>query len=106
MKARPVGSRTACEQRWRPPVSGSTPTASGRRRGGSTRGIPGTNQTLCGLSIHPARGCARFSHVDWLDVQPLTGRDADEVTDVCRRCAAGMGQRRDDRGWSRTNPRP
>ncbi len=66
---------------------------------------PGTNQTLCGLSIHRLR-LRRFSHVDWLDVQPLTGRDADEVTDVCRRCAAGMGQRRDEGGWSRTNPRP
>ena len=66
---------------------------------------PGTNQTLCGLSLHRSR-LLRFSHVDWLDVQPLTGRDADEVSDVCPRCAAAMGRRRDDRGWTRTNPRP
>ena len=66
---------------------------------------PGQNQTVCGLSLHRSN-LLRFSHVDWRDVQPLTGRDADEVTVVCRRCAAGMGQRRDDRRWTRTDPRP
>jgi len=66
---------------------------------------PGTNQTLCGLSLHRSR-LLRFSHVDWRDVQPDTGRAADEVADVCPRCAAGMGRRRDERRWTRTNPRP
>jgi hypothetical protein len=67
--------------------------------------VRGTNQTLCGLSLHRSQ-LLRFPHIDWLDAQPATGRDADEVAAVCHRCAAGMGQRRDERGWSRTNPRP
>jgi hypothetical protein len=67
--------------------------------------LRGTNQTLCGLSLHRSQ-LIRFPHVDWLDVQPATGRDADMVDTVCRRCAAAMGQRRDDRGWRRINPRP
>lgn len=66
---------------------------------------PGTNQTVCGLSLHRSR-LDRFSHVEWADVQPATGRDADQVSEVCRRCAAGMGQRRDGKSWTRTNPRP
>ena len=67
--------------------------------------VRGTNQTLCGLSLHKSQ-LLRFSHVDWADAQPATGRDADQVVEVCPRCAAGMGQRRDDRPWKRTNPRP
>jgi hypothetical protein len=67
--------------------------------------LPGTNQTLCGLSIKKSE-LTRFSHVDWLDVQPATGRDADRVRDVCPRCAAGMGRRRDTKPWTRTDPRP
>jgi hypothetical protein len=67
--------------------------------------LPGTNQTLCGVPTHKA-GLRRFSHIDWLDVQPATGRDADRVADVCPRCAAAMGRRRDTRPWTRSNPRP
>lgn len=67
--------------------------------------LPGTNQTMCGLSTDKSL-LRRFSHVDWLDAQPATGRDADRVTDVCHRCAAAMGQRRGTRAWTRTNPRP
>jgi hypothetical protein len=67
--------------------------------------VPGTNQTLCGLSTNKSR-LDRFSHVDWSDVQPATGRDADQVAEVCPRCAAAMGQRRDANRWTRTNPRP
>lgn len=67
--------------------------------------LPGTNQTVCGLSTSRSR-LARFPHVDWRDVQPLTGRDADLVSAVCRRCAAGMGRRRDERSWTRHAPRP
>jgi hypothetical protein len=66
---------------------------------------PGTNQTLCGLSTSRSR-LARFSHVEWADAQPATGRDADQVAEVCHRCAAAMGQRRDSRRWTRTDPRP
>lgn len=66
---------------------------------------PGTNQTLCGLSTHKSQ-LDRFAHVEWADVQPATGRDADRVSEVCRRCAAAMGQRRDAKPWTRTNPRP
>ena len=66
---------------------------------------PGTNQTLCGLPLARAR-LRRFPHVTWADVQPETGRDADEVRRVCPRCAAATGRRRDTRPWTRTDPRP
>jgi hypothetical protein len=64
----------------------------------------GTNQTLCGLQLSRS-GLRRFPHVDWVDVQPATGRDADRVSEVCARCAAAMGRRRDERPWTRHNPR-
>ena len=64
---------------------------------------PGTNQTLCGLSTTKSR-LGQFPHVDWVDVQPHTGRDADRVTEVCPRCASAMGQRRDTKPWTRPNP--
>jgi len=48
----------------------------------------------------------RFPHIQWVDVAPHTGRDADEVREVCRRCAAGMGARRDTVPWTRIDPRP
>ena len=67
--------------------------------------FPGTNQTVCGVPIKKAR-LGRFSHIDWLDVQPATGRDADQVTSVCRRCLAGTGHRRDEKPWTRADPRP
>ena len=67
--------------------------------------LPGTNQTLCGVPLSKA-GLMRFPHIQWADVQPATGRDADQVQEVCPRCAAGMGRRRDDKPWRRDNPRP
>jgi hypothetical protein len=67
--------------------------------------LPGTNQTLCGIPVKKAE-LYRFSHVEWSDVQPATGRDADRVTSVCRRCAAATGRRRDERPWTRRDPRP
>ena len=67
--------------------------------------VPRTNQTLCGVPLSKAR-LLRFPHVQWSDVQPATGRDADQVQEVCRRCAAGMGARRDEKPWRRTDPRP
>lgn len=67
--------------------------------------LRGTNQTLCGVPLSKAR-LHRFPHVQWVDAQPDTGRDADEVREVCRRCAAGMGEKRDSKPWTRTNPRP
>jgi hypothetical protein len=67
--------------------------------------LPRTNQTLCGLPLSKAQ-LLRFPHIQWVDVQPATGRDADMVQEVCRRCAAGMGVRRDDKPWKRVNPRP
>jgi hypothetical protein len=66
--------------------------------------LPGTNQTLCGLQLSRSR-LTRFPHVEWADVQPATGRDADRVLDVCPRCAAALGRRRDERPWRRENPR-
>jgi len=65
----------------------------------------GTNATVCRLQLS-RQGLARFPHVAWADVQPATGRDADAVTSVCRRCAAGTGARRDDKPWRRVDPRP
>lgn len=67
--------------------------------------VQGTNQTVCGLALG-REALQRFPHVSWADVQPATGRHADEVTHVCRRCAAGMGARRGERRWSRVDPRP
>jgi hypothetical protein len=67
--------------------------------------LQGTNQTLCGLQLSRSE-LIRFPHVQWVDVQPATGRDADRVHEVCPRCAAGMGDRRDDKPWRRTDPRP
>ena len=66
--------------------------------------LQGTNQTLCGLALKRSR-LDRFPHVDWLDVQPATGRDADKVAVVCYRCAAAMGRKRDSKPWTRTKRR-
>ncbi len=66
---------------------------------------PGTNATLCGLQLSRSR-LDRFPHVQWVDVQPATGRDADRVTEVCPSCAAAMGRKRDERPWKRVDPRP
>jgi len=67
--------------------------------------LAGTNQTLCGLPLRKAQ-LGRFPHIDWLDVQPATGRDADRVTAVCRRCNAATGHREKSRRWERVDPRP
>ena len=65
----------------------------------------GTNQTLCGLQLSRSR-LTRFAGTDWVEVQPATGAHADEVREVCPRCAAGMGARRDSKPWRRIDPRP
>ncbi|MCW2701166.1 MAG: hypothetical protein JWQ45_2701 [Blastococcus sp.] len=65
----------------------------------------GRNETVCRLALSRSR-LARFPHVSWADVQPESGRHAEEVQSVCRRCRAAQGPRRDERGWTRTNPRP
>ena len=65
----------------------------------------GRNETACGLSLSRSR-LVRFPHVSWADVQPESGRHAEEVQVVCHRCRAAMGARRDERGWTRTHPRP
>jgi hypothetical protein len=65
----------------------------------------GRNETVCGLSLHKSR-LGRFPHVSWEDAQPESGRHAEGVQEVCRRCRAGTGFRRDERGWTRSNPRP
>ena len=67
--------------------------------------LPGTNQTVCGLPLHRAQ-LRRFAGTSWADVQPATGAHADEVREVCRKCAAGMGEKRDSKPWTRRNPRP
>ncbi len=67
--------------------------------------LPGRNATACGLQLSRSQ-LVRFAGVDWADVQPESGRRAEAVASVCRRCAAAGGRRRDDRGWSRVDPRP
>ena len=67
--------------------------------------LPGTNQTLCSVPLSKAR-LLRFPHIDWADVQPSTGRDADRVSAVCARCAAATGRRRDEKPRRRVRPRP
>jgi len=66
---------------------------------------PGTNQSLCGLSLSRSQ-LIRFPHVDWPDIDPATGREADEVRRVCPRCDAAVNGRRGERRWTRTQPRP
>jgi hypothetical protein len=66
---------------------------------------PGRNETVWGLSLSKS-GLDRFPHVSWADVQPESGRHADAVQAVCRRCRAAQGARRDERSWTRTNPWP
>lgn len=66
---------------------------------------PGTNQTLCGLALSRSR-LVRFPGTDWVEVQPATGAHADAVQEVCRRCLAATGTRRDARPWTRHDPRP
>ena len=65
----------------------------------------GHNETVCGLSLSTSR-LTRFPHVGWADVQPESGRHAEEVQDGLPPVPGGMGARRDERGWTRTNPRP
>jgi hypothetical protein len=69
---------------------------------------PGHNQTSCGLALSRSQ-LLRFPHVEWADVQPATGRDADEVAAVCPRCLAATTPRHargTSRRWVRDNPRP
>lgn len=67
----------------------------------------GTNQTVCGLSLHRSR-LARFPHVAWPDTFPESGGAADRVQRICRRCASVAGRRGSDARprWQRTDPRP
>ncbi|MBI0296377.1 hypothetical protein JBE04_18385 [Streptomyces sp. PRKS01-29] len=67
----------------------------------------GTNQTLCGLSLHRSQ-LARFPGVEWTETLPESGGAADAIRRVCPRCAAAAGRGAPDarRGWQRRNPRP
>ena len=44
----------------------------------------GRNETVCGLSLSRS-GLRRFPHVSWADVQPESGRHAEEVTEFIER---------------------
>ncbi|MFC3350351.1 hypothetical protein ACFOOM_23600 [Streptomyces echinoruber] len=68
---------------------------------------PGTNQTVCGLSLHRSR-LTRLAGVEWRDVLPESGGAADAVRRVCPCCAATAGRPDPDarRTWRRVNPRP
>lgn len=93
------GAAVAATGRWTSPDGVRLPA------GTAHAWVPGTNQTVCGLALSREH-LGRFPHVPWVNVQPVTGVDADEVTELCRRCAAGTGARRKERRWTRTDPRP
>ncbi|GAA0476908.1 hypothetical protein GCM10009544_43630 [Streptomyces stramineus] len=69
--------------------------------------VPGTNQSVCGLSLHKSR-LLRFPHIVWPDVLPESGGAADRVQRVCPRCASVAGRRGSAAAppWRRVNPRP
>jgi len=96
---KPRDAAVAATDRWTDPDGHRSPA------GTVHAWIPRTNQTVCGLQLSRT-GLMRFPHIQWVDVAPHTGRDADEVREVCRRCAAGMGARRDTVPWTRIDPRP
>jgi hypothetical protein len=99
MTTRPRSAAVAASGRWRSPDGIRLPA------GEVHAWVQGTNQTVCGLALS-REPLERFPHVSWADVLPATGREADEVEHVCPRCAAGMGHRRGEKRWTRTNPRP
>jgi hypothetical protein len=66
---------------------------------------PGTNQTLCGLALSKSQ-LTTFPGTDWSEVQPATGAHADEVREVCFRCAAATVSSRAWLPWRRIDPRP
>jgi hypothetical protein len=94
-----MGAAVAASDTWRAPDGFRSPA------GEVHAWLPGTNQTLCGLQLSRT-GLKRLPHIDWVDAQPATGRDADRVTAVCRRCNAATGHRRDEKPWMRNDPRP
>lgn len=100
MRRRVRSAAVAATGRWTDPDDGVRAPA-----GEVHAWVPGTNQTVCGRALSRER-LERFPHIFWADAQPASGRYADEVTAVCRRCAAGMGARRDEKSWTRHNPRP
>jgi hypothetical protein len=72
-----------------------------RRPGGEVHAwTPGTNQALCGLALSRSR-LGRYPHVDWEDIRPESARHADEVRQVCPRCATGVRPRRPERRGQR-----
>jgi hypothetical protein len=66
--------------------------------------LPGTNQTVCGLALSRSR-LSTFPHVPFSDVYAVTGGTAEGIGHVCPRCAAATGVR-EQRRWTRRNPRP
>jgi hypothetical protein len=67
--------------------------------------LPGRNSTVCGLQLSRS-ALTRFADVSWDDAQPESGGRADAVAEICPRCSAASGRRRDDRPWRRRDPRP
>ncbi len=96
---RPRSAAVAASSRWTDPDGVRVPA------GDVHAWEPGRNETVCGLSLHRS-ALERFPHVRWADVQPASGRHADQVGRLCPRCAAGTGQRRDEKRWRRVDPRP
>jgi hypothetical protein len=96
---RPSTAAVVASGRWVDPDGARLPA------GSAHAWVVGTNQTLCGLSLHRSR-LERFPHVTWAAAQPESGGAADRVQWVCPRCAAAMGAQRDQRPWTRVDPRP
>ncbi|PRY14531.1 hypothetical protein [Kineococcus rhizosphaerae] len=65
----------------------------------------GNNATACGVPLRRA-GLIRFPHVDFADLDPLTGSSADAVRWTCPTCQAATGGRARGRSWVRMDPRP
>jgi hypothetical protein len=76
-----------------------------RQPGGEVHAwMPGMNQTQCGLALSRTR-LRRFPHVrfDFRATDVVTVED--QIRYICPRCVAATN-RRGERSWTRTAPRP
>ncbi|GAA0288285.1 hypothetical protein [Kineococcus aurantiacus] len=94
------GAKSAASGAWTPEDGGS------RLPAGEVHAWnPGNNATLCGVPLKRA-GLIRFPHVEFSDLDPLTGGEGDRVRWTCPRCVAATGGRSGGRRWVRSDPRP
>ncbi|WP_432514404.1 hypothetical protein [Kineococcus sp. SYSU DK001] len=92
--------KTAAARTWVPDDGGSRLPA-----GEAHAWQPGQNSTACGVPLRRA-GLARFPHVEFSDLDPLTGGSGDRVAWICPRCQAAAGGPTRGRRWVRNDPRP